>query len=102
MNDCVSFETLERMHRGELPPVEAAVLGAHLRQCERCRSVIDQETEHAALRRRLEAGPRTEAESLDEWTVRLPGLRRAGLQVVGVAEKPEVPRVSQPEAEQSG
>jgi hypothetical protein len=26
---------------------------------------------------------------LDEWTVRVPGLRRAGLQVVGVAEKPQ-------------
>ena len=33
MNDCIPFETLERLHRGELPPAEAAVIGAHLRTC---------------------------------------------------------------------
>ena len=27
------------------------------------------------------------AAKFDDWTVRMPGLRRAGLQVVGVAEK---------------
>lgn len=31
------------------------------------------------------------ATRLDEWTVSLPGLRRAGLQVIGVAEKPGAP-----------
>jgi eukaryotic-like serine/threonine-protein kinase len=66
MNDCIPFETLERLHRGELPPQEAAVIGAHLRACAHCRSVLDRETEHTALRRRLEAGLRTEGLSLDD------------------------------------
>jgi SAM-dependent methyltransferase len=36
------------------------------------------------------------ATRLDEWTVSLPGLRRAGLQVVGVARKPEPGSSSRP------
>jgi len=32
------------------------------------------------------------ATRLDDWTLRLPGLGRAGLQVVGVAQKPSAPR----------
>jgi tetratricopeptide (TPR) repeat protein len=66
MNDCIPCETLERLHHGELPPEEAARIGRHLRACARCRSVLDGETEHAALRHRLDAGVRTEGLSLDD------------------------------------
>ncbi len=66
MDGCIPLATLERLLRGELPPTEAARIGGHLRACACCRSVLDRETDHEALRRRLEAGLRTEGLSLDD------------------------------------
>jgi eukaryotic-like serine/threonine-protein kinase len=66
MNHCIPSEVLERLHRGELAPGDASAVGVHLRACARCRSMLDQQTDHATLRRWLEAGPPTEADGRDD------------------------------------
>jgi tetratricopeptide (TPR) repeat protein len=66
MSNCIPLETLERLHRGELVPGEASAIGVHLRGCALCRSVLDQKTDHATLRRWLEAGPQADIDGLDD------------------------------------
>jgi tetratricopeptide (TPR) repeat protein/predicted Ser/Thr protein kinase len=65
MDDCIPLDALERLLRGELSEVEAAEVGTHLRSCDRCRSILDQATDHAALRLRLEAALRVEDPTLN-------------------------------------
>jgi eukaryotic-like serine/threonine-protein kinase len=60
LTDCIPAETLDRLHRGELGPREAAAAGAHLRACAHCRSMLDQQTDHATLRGWLDAAPPTD------------------------------------------
>ncbi len=66
MNDCIPIEALERLHRGELPAAESAAMGAHLRECAHCRTLLDRATEHGVLRHRLEAGLQAEGLSFDD------------------------------------
>ena len=66
MNDCLSPERLDRLHRGELAPGEAAAAGVHIRACAHCRSMLDQKTDHATLRGWLEAGMDAEIDGPDE------------------------------------
>ena len=66
MSDCIPFQTLDRLHRGELGPVEAAAVGVHLRACAHCRSMLDQQTDHATLHRWLGATSQTEIDGLDD------------------------------------
>jgi tetratricopeptide (TPR) repeat protein/predicted Ser/Thr protein kinase len=82
LTDCIPSETLDRLHRGELGPCEAAAAGAHLRACAHCRSMLDQQTDHATLRGWLDAAPVPELDErvdpilsrlLDELVATAPG-----------------------------
>ena len=66
MSDCIPFQTLDRLHRGELGPVEAAAVGVHLRACAFCRSMLDQQTDHATLHRWLDATSQTEIDGTQD------------------------------------
>jgi eukaryotic-like serine/threonine-protein kinase len=66
MSDCIPFQTLDHLHRGELSPVEAAAVGAHLRACAHCRSMLDQQTDHATLHRWLGATSQSEIDGRND------------------------------------
>ncbi len=65
MTNCLAEETLQSWLAGLLEPAEADTVCAHVHDCARCQSLLDEQTEYSGLRRWLERGPENGAADLD-------------------------------------
>ncbi len=63
--ECKPFETLQSWIEGQLPPAAAAAIGVHVKDCVRCQSSLDQITDDADLRCRLDARHRIGGATID-------------------------------------
>lgn len=62
---CSPFEILQSWIEGQLPPPAAAAIGAHVKDCLLCQSSLDQITDDADLRGRLDARHRIGRATID-------------------------------------
>ena len=65
MVECQPFETLQSWIEGQLPVTAAAAIGVHVKDCVLCQSSLDQITDDADLRGRLDARQRIGRATID-------------------------------------